>query len=66
MLYKFLTKINVVPLQYGDDGKIKSYSSLSTAESEQHNINGKKTGYKAATSTLEDDGKVSTYSLHTP
>ncbi|KAL9707361.1 hypothetical protein quinque_010879 [Culex quinquefasciatus] len=52
--------------KYGDDGKIKSYSSLSTAESEQHNINGKKTGYKAATSTLEDDGKVSTYSLHTP
>lgn len=52
--------------KYGDDGKIKSYSSLSTAESELHNINGKKTGYKAATSTLEDDGKVSTYSLHTP
>lgn len=52
--------------KYGDDGKIKSYSSLSTAEAEQHNINGKKTGYKAATSTLEDDGKVSTYSLHTP
>lgn len=52
--------------KYGEDGKIKSYSSLSTAEAEQHNINGKKTGYKAATSTLEDDGKVSTYSLHTP
>lgn len=52
--------------KYGDDGKIKSYSSLSTGESEQHNINGKRTGYKAATSTLEDDGKVSTYSLHTP
>lgn len=51
---------------FGDDGKIKSYSSLSTAESEQHNINGQKTGYKAATTTLEDDGKVSTYSLHTP
>lgn len=52
--------------KFGDDGKIKSYSSLSTAESEQHNINGQKTGYKAATTTLEDDGKVSTYSLHTP
>ncbi|KXJ83462.1 hypothetical protein RP20_CCG006400 [Aedes albopictus] len=52
--------------KYGDDGKIKTYSSLSTAESEQHNINGQKTGYKAATTTLEDDGKVSTYSLHTP
>ncbi|XP_065077621.1 uncharacterized protein fon isoform X1 [Ochlerotatus camptorhynchus] len=52
--------------KFGDDGKIKSYSSLSTGESEQHNINGQKTGYKAATTTLEDDGKVSTYSLHTP
>lgn len=52
--------------KYGDDGKIKTYSSLSTAESEQHNVNGQKTGYKAATTTLEDDGKVSTYSLHTP
>ncbi|XP_062547342.1 uncharacterized protein LOC134212961 isoform X2 [Armigeres subalbatus] len=51
--------------KYGDDGKIKTYSSLSTAESEQHNINGQKAGYKAATTTLEDDGKVSTYSLHT-
>ncbi|XP_058450507.1 mucin-21 isoform X2 [Malaya genurostris] len=52
--------------KYDDAGKVKSYSSLSTAESEQHNIDGKKTGYKAATTTLEDDGKVSTYSLHTP
>ncbi|XP_055546372.1 pneumococcal serine-rich repeat protein-like isoform X2 [Wyeomyia smithii] len=52
--------------KYDDAGKIKSYSSLSTAESEQHNIDGKKTGYKAATTTLDDDGKVSTYSLHTP
>ncbi|XP_055599083.1 hornerin-like isoform X1 [Uranotaenia lowii] len=52
--------------KFGEDGNIKSYSSLSTAESEQHNVNGKKTGYKAATTTLEDDGKVSTYSLHTP
>uniref|UniRef100_A0A182JQ78 Uncharacterized protein n=1 Tax=Anopheles christyi TaxID=43041 RepID=A0A182JQ78_9DIPT len=51
--------------RYGDDGKPKTYSMLSTAESEKHNINGKTTGYKAATTTLEDDGKVSTYSLHT-
>uniref|UniRef100_A0AAG5DWG5 Uncharacterized protein n=1 Tax=Anopheles atroparvus TaxID=41427 RepID=A0AAG5DWG5_ANOAO len=50
---------------YGDDGKPKTFSMLSTAESEKHNINGKTTGYKAATTTLEDDGKVSTYSLHT-
>uniref|UniRef100_A0A4Y0BQD6 Uncharacterized protein n=1 Tax=Anopheles funestus TaxID=62324 RepID=A0A4Y0BQD6_ANOFN len=50
---------------YGDGGKPKTYSMLSTAESEKHNINGKTTGYKAATTTLEDDGKVSTYSLHT-
>ncbi|XP_050084055.1 uncharacterized protein LOC126570374 [Anopheles aquasalis] len=51
--------------RYGSDGKPKTYSMLSTAESEKHNINGKTTGYKAATTTLEDDGKVSTYSLHT-
>uniref|UniRef100_A0A182P4T2 Uncharacterized protein n=1 Tax=Anopheles epiroticus TaxID=199890 RepID=A0A182P4T2_9DIPT len=51
--------------RYGEDGKPKTYSMLSTAESEKHNINGKTTGYKAATTTLEDDGKVSTYSLHT-
>ncbi|XP_052865215.1 mucin-21 [Anopheles cruzii] len=51
--------------RYGDDGKPKTYSMLSTAESEKHNVNGKTTGYKAATTTLEDDGKVSTYSLHT-
>jgi hypothetical protein len=51
--------------QYDETGKPKSYSSLSTAESENHNINGKSTSYKAATTTLEDDGKVSTYSIHT-
>uniref|UniRef100_A0A2M4BFT1 Putative cell wall protein awa1 n=1 Tax=Anopheles marajoara TaxID=58244 RepID=A0A2M4BFT1_9DIPT len=51
--------------RYGSDGKPKTFSMLSTAESEKHNINGKTTGYKAATTTLEDDGKVSTYSLHT-
>lgn len=45
--------------KFGDDGKIKSYSSLSTGESEQHNINGKKTGYKAATTTLEDEDRKS-------
>uniref|UniRef100_A0A182MNL1 Uncharacterized protein n=1 Tax=Anopheles culicifacies TaxID=139723 RepID=A0A182MNL1_9DIPT len=45
--------------RYGDDGKPKSYSMLSTAESEKHNINGKTIGYKAATTTLEDDGKRS-------
>jgi hypothetical protein len=39
---------------------------LSTAEAEKHNINGAETGYKAATTTLENDGKVSTYSIHTP
>lgn len=53
-------------MQYGDDGKPKSYSMLSTAESENHNINGHETGYKAATTTLDNDGKVSTYSIHTP
>lgn len=52
--------------QYGTDGEPKSYSMLSTGESEKHNINGAETGYKAATTTLENDGKVSTYSMHTP
>lgn len=53
-------------IQYDESGKPKTYSSLSTAESEQHNINGKTAGYKASTTTLEDDGKISTYSIHTP
>lgn len=52
--------------QYDDAGKLKSYGSLSTAESEHHNLNGHQTGYKAATTTLDDDGKISTYSIHTP
>ncbi|XP_070509318.1 serine-rich adhesin for platelets-like isoform X2 [Chironomus tepperi] len=52
--------------EYDSDGKIKSHSMLSTAEAEKHNINGAETGYKAATTTLENDGKVSTYSIHTP
>lgn len=52
--------------EYGTDGKPKSYSTLSTAEAEKYNINGAEAGYKAATTTLENDGKVSTYSIHTP
>lgn len=51
---------------YDDEGKLKTYGSLSTGESEHHNINGHQTGYKAATTTLDDDGKISTYSIHTP
>lgn len=51
---------------YDENGKIKSYGSLSTGESEHHNVNGHETGYKAATTTLDDDGKISTYSIHTP
>jgi hypothetical protein len=51
--------------EYGSDGKPKTYSSMSTGESEKYNINGEEAGYKAATSTLEKDGKVSTYSIHT-
>lgn len=50
--------------KYGADGKLSTHSMLSTAEGEQHNINGDQVGFKAATTTLEDDGKVSTYSLH--
>lgn len=52
--------------EYGPDGKPKSYSTLSTGEAEKYNINGAEAGYKAATSTLENDGKVSTYSQFTP
>lgn len=50
---------------YDELGRPRTYSTLSTGESELHNVNGYKAGYKAATSTLEDDGKVSTFSLHT-
>lgn len=56
----------ILSFQYDESGKPKSYSSLSTGESEHHNINGKTAGYKASTTTLEDDGKISTYSIHTP
>lgn len=52
--------------QQGEGAKPKSYSMLSTAESQHTNINGQESGYKAATTTLDDDGKVSTYSIHTP
>lgn len=52
--------------EYGPDGKPKTYSTLSTAEGEKFNVNGAETGYKAATTTLENDGKVSTYSIRTP
>lgn len=50
--------------EYGPDGKPKTYSSMSTGEAEKYNINGEEAGYKAATSTVEKDGKVSTYSIH--
>lgn len=52
--------------EYDENGKPKTYSTLSTGESELHNVNGKTSGYKAATTTLENDGKVSTYSIRTP
>ncbi|CAO1323092.1 unnamed protein product [Diamesa serratosioi] len=52
--------------EYGPDGQPKTYSHLTTAESEKHKINGHEEGYKAATTTLENDGKVSTYSIRTP
>lgn len=51
--------------QYDEQGRLRTHSTLSTAEAELHNVNGKSTGYKAATSTVEDDGKISTYSLRT-
>lgn len=52
--------------QFGSDGAPKTYNYLSTGEGEHHDINGKQAGYKAATTTLDDNGKVSTYSIHTP
>lgn len=52
--------------EYGTDGQPKTYTHLTTAESEKHKINGHEEGYKAATTTLENDGKVSTYSIRTP
>lgn len=57
-------KSSCIPKQWGDDQKPKNYNYLSTAEAENHNVNGKEAGYKAATTTLDDDGKVSTYSIH--
>lgn len=53
-------------LQYDAAGQPRSYGHLSTAVSESKTINGKTSGYKAATTTLDDDGKISTYSIHTP
>lgn len=65
---KFLSKnlINLLTVgsEWGPDGKPKTYSSLSTGEAEKYNINGEEAGYKAATSTVEKDGKVATFSMH--
>uniref|UniRef100_A0A1A9WHH3 Uncharacterized protein n=1 Tax=Glossina brevipalpis TaxID=37001 RepID=A0A1A9WHH3_9MUSC len=51
--------------ELGPDGQVKNYKELSTGESEQYDVNGRRTGYKAATTTLDDNGKLSSYSLHT-
>jgi len=52
--------------EYDSAGKTKSSGYLSTAEGEDQTLNGKSTGFRAATTTVEDDGKRSTYSIHTP
>lgn len=52
--------------QFDASGKPKHYNYLSTAEGESHNIDGKTSSYKAATTTLDEDGKRSTYTIHTP
>lgn len=62
---QFVLHLIILGSEYGPDGKPKTYSSMSTGESEKYNINGEEAGYKAATSTVEKDGKVSTYSIHT-
>lgn len=62
----FIINYNVlIHIQYDENGKLRSYSNLSTGESELHNVNGKVAGYKAATTTVEDNGRTSTYSIHT-
>lgn len=53
-------------LQYDSTGKEKTSGFVSTAEGEDQTVNGKSSGYRAATTTIEDDGKRSTYSIHTP
>lgn len=58
--------ILILHLQFDASGKPRTYGHLSTAESESQTVNGKTSGYKAATTTLDDDGKISTYSIHTP
>lgn len=52
--------------QYDSSGRQRSNSHLSTAEGEDETVNGKSTGYRAATTTIDADGKRSTYSIHTP
>lgn len=51
--------------QYDEQGRRRTHSTLSTGESELHNVNGRKAGYQAATSTVENDGRASTYTLST-
>lgn len=51
--------------EYDQTGTTKSNSFLTTAEGEEQNQNGKLSGYKAATTTVENDGKTSTYSVYT-
>lgn len=43
---------------------MKTYKDLATGESENHNVNGKQFGYNAATASVDDNGKFSTYSVH--
>jgi len=52
--------------EFDHTGKTKSSSYLLTGEGEDETLNGKTSSYKAATATLEQDGKRSTYSIHTP
>lgn len=43
---------------------MKNYRDLANAESEKLNVNGKETGYHAATATVDDNGKIGTHSIH--
>ncbi|XP_060665559.1 fibroin heavy chain-like [Drosophila nasuta] len=50
--------------EFGSDGHVKNYKDLATGESENYNLNGKQFGYNAATASVDDNGRTSTYSVH--
>lgn len=51
-------------LQFDQNGQTKTKGYLTTAEGADETINGKTTGFRAATTSVQDDGKVSIFSVH--